>query len=159
GVVDGELPPRLRTADVFAGDVPLDGDAAASPDWQRLPLHTFAAPGGAAGGEVGFQLRWSPDHLTAFASVDDATDDTADVVTFALDGAEHVVGRDGTRSAGVSAEVTERAGGYDVVAHLPLDAAAAGDTLALDVRVTDAGTDGATSAWNTPGATGTLRLL
>ncbi|WP_141390371.1 endo-1,4-beta-xylanase [Cellulosimicrobium cellulans] len=158
GVVDGELPARLRTADVFAGDVPLDGDAAAAPDWQRLPLHRFAAPGAASGGDVGFQLRWAPDHLTAFASVDDATEDAADAVTFALDGDEHVVGRDGATSAGVFAEVTERPGGYDVVAHLPLDAAAAGDTLALDVRATDAGADG-TSAWNTPGATGTLRLL
>ncbi len=173
GAVDGQLPALLRTADVFAGDVPLGTEATASPQWQRLPLHTFAAPSGAPGAEVAFQLRWTPGHLTAYASVDDATDPggtgrapggPADAVTFALEGASYVVGRDGNvtgeGAAGAAAVVTERAGGYDVVAHLPLEAAAQGGTLALDVRVTDAEAGGgATSGWNTPGATGTLRLL
>ncbi|WP_435736825.1 endo-1,4-beta-xylanase [Cellulosimicrobium sp. PMB13] len=154
GVVDGDLPARLRTADVFAGDVPLDGDASSALAWSQLPLHRFAAPDG----EAGFQLRWAPDHLTAFASIEDAggPGDATDAVTFELEDVEHVVRRDGTTTAGATAVVTEREGGYDVVAHLPLDAAAEGGTLALDVRVTDGE---ATTSWNTPGATGTLRLL
>jgi len=159
GVVDGDLPALLRTADVFAGDVPLDDAATTSPQWERLPLHTFAAPG-AGGGEVAFQLRWAPDHLTAYASVDDptpATSSAPDAVTFAVEGEDHVVRRDGSVAGdGASAVVTERTGGYDVVAHLPLDGAAQGGTLALDVRVAD---DDATAGWNTPGSTGTLRLL
>ncbi|WP_454043040.1 endo-1,4-beta-xylanase [Cellulosimicrobium sp. Marseille-Q8652] len=154
GVVDGDLPARLRTADVFAGDVPLDDGASSAPAWLRLPLHRFAVPDG----EAAFQLRWASDHLTAYASVQDAADpaDATDAVTFELEGVEHVVRRDGATSAGATAVVTEREGGYDVVAHLPLDAAAEGGTLALDVRVTDGA---ATTGWNTTGATGTLRLL
>jgi len=150
GAVDGELPARLRTANVFAGDVPLDGDATSSLEWSKLPLH-------AVDEVADFQLRWAPDHLTAYVSVDDADAEPSDAVTFELDGATYVVGRDGSVTGdGATAVVEATDGGYDVVAHLPLDAAGEGDTLALDVRVTDGGS---TAGWNTPGATGTLTLL
>jgi len=155
GVVDGDLPALLRTADVFAGDVPLGAGATTDDAWGLLPLHRFDAPAGSAA----FQLRWAPDHLTAYTSVDDPTAASSagsDAVTFALEGETYVVGRDGSATGGASAVVAERDGGYDVVAHLPLDGAAEGGTLALDVRVAD---DGETAAWNTPGASGTLRLL
>ncbi|ANC32733.1 endo-1,4-beta-xylanase [Isoptericola dokdonensis] len=153
GVVDGDLPAQQRSADVFAGDVALDGSASASPQWDRLPLHPVAAAGETV---ARFQTRWAPDHLTAYVTVDDEATDADDAVTFELAGAVATVGRDGATTGDVTAEVTATATGYDVVAHLPLDAAAEGDTLGLDVRVTDAGE---TVGWNSPGTTGTLTLV
>ncbi|WP_170176946.1 endo-1,4-beta-xylanase [Myceligenerans xiligouense] len=150
GVVDGELPATLRTADVFAGDVPLDDGATGSLEWDKLPPHTFAA----ADGNAGFQLRWAPDHLTTYVSVDDATP-SGDAVSLTLGDASYTVARDGSGDA--DAVVSERDGGYDVVVHLPLEAAAEGDTLGLDVRVSDGGEDA--GAWNSPGALGTLTLV
>lgn len=155
GAVGAELPARLRTANVFAGDVPLDASATASPVWDRLPLHTFDAPDG---GEAAFQLRWAADHLTAFVSVDDAGAAAGDAVTLALGDAEYVIARDGSvtgGAAGADAVVTEREGGYDVVVHLPA-AFEEGTTAAFDARVTSGDE---TTTWNTPGALGTLTLL
>ncbi|WP_395243928.1 endo-1,4-beta-xylanase [Agromyces sp. MMS24-K17] len=149
GAVDGDLPARLRTADVFAGDVALDAQATASPEWARLPLH-------AIDDRAAFQLRWAPDHLTAYVSVEDASAEASDRVEFEVDGATFAVARDGSGDA--PAVVAERAGGWDVVAHLPLDGAAEGDALGVDVRVADAAT-GSASGWNTPGAVGTVTLV
>jgi endo-1,4-beta-xylanase len=148
GAVDGDLPAPQRTANVFAGDVALDDAAIASPEWERLPLHDVE-------GVARFQLRWASDHLTVFASVDDASGDAADGVELHLGDAVASVGRDG--SGDVSAVVTEREGGYDVVAHLPLTGAALGDTLGFDLRVTDG--SGGTVGWNAPGVLGTLALV
>nr|BFF20436.1 hypothetical protein GCM10025730_39570 [Promicromonospora thailandica] len=149
GAAGAELPARLRTANVFAGDVPLDGPATSSPVWDRLPLHAFAAPDG---GEAGFQLRWAPDHLTAYVTVDDAAAGAGDGVTLALDDAELTVDRAGGAEGAL---VTEREGGYDVVAHLPATLEQ-GATADLDVRVTSGGE---TTGWNSPGALGTLTLV
>ena len=59
GAVDGELPARLRTANVFAGDVPLDAGATAiarvDASCRCTRSRTWRE----------FQLRWAPDHLTA----------------------------------------------------------------------------------------------
>lgn len=147
GAVDGELAAPLRTANAFAGDVALDESATASPEWDRLPLHDVE-------GVASFQLRWAPDHLTVFVSVDDAIADAADGVEFALDDSVYSVSRDGTGD--VTAVVAERDGGYVLVAHVPLDAAAQGDTLSFDLRV-DTGAE--TIAWNAPGVLGTLTLV
>jgi len=147
GAVDAELPVPQRAANVFGGDVPLDAAATSSPEWQRLPLHDLQ-------GTASFQLRWAADHLTVYASVDDAAADAADGVELALGDAVYRVARDGTGDA--PAVVTERDGGYDVVAQLPLTAAAAGDTLAFDLRVA---TGTSTVAWNGPGTLGTLTLV
>ncbi|MFC8682856.1 endo-1,4-beta-xylanase [Microbacterium ureisolvens] len=147
GAVDGDLPAPLRTANVFAGDVALDAAATSSPEWRRLPLH-------AVEGVASFQLRWAADHLTVYVSVDDATTDAADAVEFALGDAVHRVARDGTGD--VAAVASEREGGYDLVAHLPLDGAAEGETLAFDLRV-DTGDE--TVAWNAAGELGTLTLV
>lgn len=148
GAVDGELPPRQRTANVFAGDVALTEGATASPEWSRLPRH-------AVEGVAEFQLRWAPDHLTVFASVDDATTDAADAVALQLGETVATVGRDGSGS--VPAVVAVRDGGYDLVAHLPLGDAAEGDTRSFDLRVTDA--SGEPVGWNAPGVLGTLTLV
>lgn len=148
GAVDGELPAPLRTANVFAGDVALDEAATSSPEWDRLPLHDVEDV-------ADFELRWAGDHLTVFATVDDATTDPTDGVEFLLGDAVVGVGRDG--SGDVEAVVEERDGGYDLVAHLPLTDAAQGDTRAFDLRVVDG--SGATVGWNAPGVLGTLTLV
>jgi endo-1,4-beta-xylanase len=147
GAVDGDLPARLRTANVFAGTVALSAGATSDLEWSKLPLHPVEDV-------AEFQLRWAPDHLTAFVAVSDATADAGDRVTFVLGDQSYAVARDGTGD--VPAVAAERDGGYDIVAHLPLTGAAQGDTLTLDVRVRD---DTTTSGWNTPGALGTLTLV
>ncbi|MFD2765389.1 endo-1,4-beta-xylanase [Micromonospora eburnea] len=147
GAVDGELSARLRTANVFAGDVALTAGAPKDLTWRKLPLHPVE-------NAARFQLRWAPDHLTAYVTVNDTTVSGDDRVSFVLGGKTYQVSRDG--SGDVPAVVAKRDGGYDLVARLPLTGAARGDTLTLDVRVRDNGT---TSGWNTPGAVGTLTLV
>ncbi|MDY0910241.1 endo-1,4-beta-xylanase [Microbacterium sp. CFBP9034] len=151
GAADGELAARLRTANVFQGDVPIDGEATGSLEWRKLPLNVIDDA-------AAFQLRWSPDHLTAFVRVEDATADATDAVAFEYGGAVVTVSRDGTSTTtGVAAVATERAGGYDLVVSLPLASPASeGGTLDLDVRVTDGTT---VHGWNTPGQVGTLTLV
>ncbi|UOE44240.1 endo-1,4-beta-xylanase [Agromyces larvae] len=151
GIVDGELAPRARTANVFQGDVALDGQATASPEWAHLPLIDVE-------GDARFQLRWEADHLTVFASVDDASSEASDAVAFTIGDRTWSVDRTG--AGDVPAVAVERTGGYDLVAHLPLDAAALGDTLGFDLGVTDGAGDGfGTIAWNSPGELGTLTLV
>ncbi|TCB97317.1 hypothetical protein E0H26_13790 [Micromonospora zingiberis] len=147
GAVDGELPARLRTANVFAGEVPLTAAAPKDLTWRKLPLHPVEDT-------ARFQLRWAADQLTAYVTVDDTTVSGNDRVSFVLGGETYHVSRDG--SGDVPAVAERRDGGYHLVAHLPLTGAAQGDTLTLDVRVRDNDT---TYGWNTPGAVGTLTLV
>ena len=148
GAVDGELSARLRAANVFAGNVALDAKATTAPDWARLPLNRIDDT-------AGFQLRWSPDHLTAYVSVIDATADATDGVEFAWGDQVATIGRDGVGD--LPAEVSATADGYKMVVHLPLPAGTAqGTTLGFDARVTDGSR---TTGWNTPGAIGTLSLI
>ncbi|MBX7268776.1 endo-1,4-beta-xylanase [Micromonospora sp. Llam7] len=147
GAVDGELPARLRTANVFAGDVALTAGAPTDPTWRKLPLHPVEDT-------ARFQLRWAPEQLTGYVTVTDATVSADDRVSFVLDGETYQVSRDG--GGDVPAVAAERDGGYHLVAHLPLTGAAEGATPTLDVQVSD---NGATSGWNTPGAVGTLTLV
>jgi len=147
GAVDGTLPARLRAANVFAGDVALNASATTSLEWKKLPLHPVEDA-------ARFQLRWAPDHMTAFVAVADTTSSTTDKVAFVLNGQTYNVARDGTGD--VPAVATQRSGGYDIVAHLPLTDATKGSTATLDVRVTNNET---TTAWNNPGAVGTLSLV
>ena len=148
GIVDAELPDRLRTANVFAGDIPLDDDAVDAPDWKRLPLNNVEDI-------AGFQLRWSPDHLTAYVEVADETRNGSDAVEFAWGDETSRIARDGSGDA--DAVVISTSAGYRVVARLPLpEGTAEGSTVSFDLRVTD-GED--TIAWNSPGATGTLSLV
>ena len=146
GIVDDELPAAQRSANVFAGSVPLGADATSDLEWSKLPLLPIENVGS-------FQLRWAADHLTAYVTVDDSSANATDGVEFTLDGVSYSLGRDGT---GVDGVVESTATGYQVVAHLPLSAAAAGDQLQFDVVVTDGGDE---YGWNTPGAFGTLTLV
>ena len=139
------LPARLRTANSFKGDVPATAEGAASGDWKLLPLLP-------AGENAGFQTRWAEDHLSVYVDVADATDDDSDAVTVQVGDDNVTLPRDG----GEAGTVVEHTGGYTAVLHVPLTGAAEGDTIELDVRVTDgANTDG----WNTPGVTGTVTLV
>ncbi|WP_129337446.1 endo-1,4-beta-xylanase [Cellulomonas endophytica] len=150
GAVDEDLPTPLRTALAFAGDVPLDGGATTAPAWAQLPLEEVA-------GATGFAVRWSPDHLTAYVRVEDGTVGADDAVTFTVGDATTTVGRDGSVLAGTGSAVAAPVeGGWAVVAHLPLGAAAEGDLVPFDVRVTDGTT---TTGWAGEGSTGTLTLV
>ncbi len=148
GIVDGDLPARQRTADVFQDDAPLTDDATSDVRWAQLPLHTVED-------SAAFQLRWAPDHLTAYVRVQDATVDASDGIEVAYAGTTVRFGRDGTGD--VQGVVEEQDGGYAVVVRLPLTTPVAlGGTLPFDLRVTDGG---GTVAWNTPGTLGTLTLV
>lgn len=147
GIVDTELPARLRTANVFQGDVPLDDAATDALAWQQLPLQQIEQ-------SAAFQLRWEPDHLSVFVDVADGTTDAGDRVSFTWDDQTATIDRNG--NGDVDAVVTETEDGYRVVAHLPLNGAAQGDTIGFDVRVDH---DGTTAGWNTAGTVGTLTLL
>ncbi|MDG4829342.1 endo-1,4-beta-xylanase [Solwaraspora sp. WMMD1047] len=148
GVVDGELPARLRTANVFAGDVALTRKNISALEWRKLPLNQIEDV-------AQFQLRWAPDHLTVYVTVADDTRARKDSVTFELGDQTYTVARNGTGD--VRAVAANHDGGYALIAHLPLTDAALGDTLALDVRVSDH--NGDTVGWNTPGVQGTLTLI
>ncbi len=146
GIVEGHsdeapLPPRLRTAVSFAE--PSGGVTAA--DWKLLPLLP-------AGDNAGFQTRWASDHATVYVNVADATVDDTDAVTVQVGDDNYTL----PRSGGALGTVTEGAGGYSAVLEVPLAGAAEGDSIQLDVRVTDGAT---TTGWNTPGVTGTVTLV
>jgi endo-1,4-beta-xylanase len=146
GIVDDELPAPLRTANVFAADLPLAPGVTNAPEWDRMPLHAISAA-------ARFQLRWQPDQLTVLVEVDDTTSG-GDTVAFQLGDDTVTLDRDaGGTPSGV---VAETATGYRMTVELPLVGAAQGDTLAFDVRVTDGST---TTGWNATGETGTLTLL
>jgi|GEM_PF-794978 len=147
GAVDGDLEPRIRTANAFAGTVALDDDAADALEWSQLPLH-------AVGDAADFQLRWAPDHLTVYVTVDDATVDATDEVTFAIGDDTFTVGRDGTGD--VDAVVDSTPSGYTVVAHLPLTDATLGSSIDFDVQVTDGV---ASTGWANAGAMGSVTLV
>ena len=143
GAAEGGLPERIRTANVFGGDVALDGDATSALEWQQLRLHAIEGAGA-------FQLRWNADHLTAYV---DVTDATATGIELQVGDQTYAFGRDG--SGDVPGEVAEVAGGWQAVVHVPLTDAAEGSTLRFDARVVGA----TTSGWNTGGALGTLTLV
>ena len=144
GIVDGELPPRQRSAFVFMaeGDLGIGAD-----EWERLPLHAIEAA-------AAFQLRWRADALVALVRVSDATHDAADRITFVVGDTSYVVRRDG--GGDVPAQVAESSGGWVARAELPLSGGAIGELVAFDVQVTDGAT---TVGWNQQGAMGTLTLV
>jgi endo-1,4-beta-xylanase len=149
GAIDGHLDPRMRSAFVFEGSVPLDSGATSALEWQKLPLHTFGDAD-----KVGFQLRWESDHLSAYVTVKDVTSDASDAVTFKLGDSTYAFNRAATGD--VSGVVTEVAGGWKAAVSLPLSGAKLNDQLAFDMAVTDGSS---AVAWNDPGAIGTLTLV
>jgi endo-1,4-beta-xylanase len=149
GAIDGTLPARIRTANVFQANVPLDGSAVTATEWKELPLHTFGDAD-----KAGFQLRWEADHLSAYVTVKDGTKDATDAATFTLADKTYAFKRDGTGD--VSGEVSEISGGWAAVVQLPLAGAKKNDKVQFDVSVTDGS---ATAGWNETGALGTLTLV
>ncbi|GIG23013.1 endo-1,4-beta-xylanase A [Cellulomonas chitinilytica] len=145
GVVGDDLPAQQPSAQVFAGAPPLD---TAATQWRELPVRPL-------GDAAAFQLRWSPDHLTAYVRVDDTTKDRADGLAFTVGDETYTFGRKRGRGDldGVRAE---QRGGWTAVVSLPLDGVAEGDTLEFDVRATDGS---ATTGWASPGGLGTLELV
>ncbi len=144
GIADpAGLEPRIRTANAFQGSVAIDAEATSAPEWSQLPLH-------AVEDAATFQLRWMPDHLTAYVTVADTSVDATDAIAFAVRGATVTVHRDGTGD--VPAVVQATPGGYTVVASIPLTPAATlGSSMDFDVEVTD-GTTTTAGAAPTPTA-------
>ena len=146
GAAGLDLPAAIRSVDAFAADA--DGDySVSSSQWQRLPLQVV-------GENARFQLRWSPDRLTVFVDVDDASVDDSDEIRLVTSSGTVTLGRDGQGDAeGVA---TAREGGWTAVVQLPLTGAARGDVVGLDVQVVDGGT---TATWNTPSVLGSVTLV
>ena len=150
GIVNGELPPLIKSANVFGDSVPATAAGATSSQWDQLPQF-------AIGGVGTFQSRWQPDRLTVDVRVSDTAASAADKVTFQLGSQTYTVGRDGTVTGGITAAVVQTSEGYTVIANLPLSNAKQGDILQFDVRIN--GAAGATVGWNSAGAVGTLTLV
>jgi len=146
GAAGLDLPATVRTANSFAADA--DGDYSnGSNQWLRLPLN-------GVGENAAFQTRWSPDALTVFVTVADATVDATDAVVLETPDGALTFGRDGSGDlTGTAAEV---AGGWTAVVELPLTGVAQGDSIQLDVRVVDGDT---TAGWNSAGSFGTVTLI
>jgi endo-1,4-beta-xylanase len=149
GAIDGTLPARIRTADVFEADLPLDDSATSSAEWNKLPLLAFSD---ATKGS--FQLRWESDHLSVYAKVSDATVDASDALGFKVGDKIYSFKRD--KTGDVSGVVSEVSGGWIAVVHIPLSDAKQGAKVQFDMTVTDGST---TTGWNDPGAVGTLTLV
>ncbi|MCC2322493.1 endo-1,4-beta-xylanase [Cellulomonas xiejunii] len=142
GILGGDLPARLRSANVFAGDVALDDAAFDDVAWQQLPLLDVD-------GEAAFQARWATDHLSVYAEVADRWD----ILELQVGEETYRISRDG--SGDLDGVVAEGTGGWGVVVHVPVTAAQ-GDTLDFDLRVLD-GVD--VVGWNAPGHLGELSLV
>lgn len=147
GIADPtNLPPYLRTANVFGGDVALDDSAFDAIEWQQLPPL-------ALGDEAGsFGLRWNADHLTVLVTV---ASDTADAIGFTYGEQTLTFNRDGTGD--VSGVVNGDGDGWRAVVHLPHSGVTEGDTGDLDIRVLSG--EDVLGAWNSPGALGTLSFI
>lgn len=148
GVAGGEeLPPHMRTANVFQPSEELATDSVQEPEWNRLPLIDIETAGS-------FQLRWDATGLIAYVEV--AAADAADFeeLQFTWGDETGTLARDGSGS--IEGVVTETDDGYAVVAELPRAGQSAGDTLPFDVRIVGAN---GTAGWNTAGVTGTLTLV
>lgn len=149
GAVDSEeLPPRQRSAFVFAGDVALDDDAWDAVEWAQLPLHTVQDE--ALDELAAFQLRWAEDHLTVLAAV---TGD-ADAIEIAVGEDTYTAARDGSGDAeAITADLDDA---WLAVVHVPLDGAGEGDLLGFDLRAL---VDDGAVGWSSPGTLAQLTLV
>jgi endo-1,4-beta-xylanase len=148
GIVDGEMPALVQSANVFQANLPTTSQTVTSIEWSKLPTHAIGTVGS-------FQARWSDDGLSVWVSLDDATAGADDTVTFTLDGQVFTVHRDG--SGDVPAAVVSTETGYDLVAKLPLTNPAEGVTAQFDLQVQ--GAADAAVGWNLGGGMGTLTLV
>ena len=138
GVVDTELDPPQRSANVFGATVTEVDDR----QWERMPSIRIDST-------ATFQVRWSGDELHVLVEADDATPQASDAVELQVGETTFTIDRDDAQADG--------AGGWATVASLPLGGAEEGDLVDFDVRVVDGGD--VRSAWNSPGVLGTLTLL
>lgn len=138
GVINGELPAPLRTANVFGATVTDVDDR----QWQRMPDIRIDS-------EATFQLRWANGQLYVLVEVEDATPNAGDAVELQL----------GTETITVSRADAQRddAAGWATVATVPLGGAGEGDLVDFDARVIDNGA--LRGGWNAPGVLGSLTLL
>jgi endo-1,4-beta-xylanase len=149
GIADpAHLPARLRTANVFNGDVALNAAAFNAVEWKQLP--TMPLGDNSAAGSFG--LRWNADHLTALVTV---ASDSSDALQFAYGGQMVNVKKDGSGDA--PAVVNDDGPGWRAIVHLPHSGVTQGGTGTIDVRVLSGGS--IVGAWNSPGAMGTLSFI
>ncbi|HEY7225903.1 MAG TPA: endo-1,4-beta-xylanase [Micromonosporaceae bacterium] len=146
GIADpANLPPHLRTANVFQGDVALNTSAFDGVEWRQLPPIAIGDAGS-------FGVRWNEDHLTALVSV---ASDSSDAIQFEYGSSVLTFHKDGTGD--VSGVVDDTGDGWRAIVHLPHSGVTQGSTGTLDVRVLDGST--VVAAWNSPGALGTLSFI
>ncbi|RAZ33006.1 endo-1,4-beta-xylanase [Microbacterium sp. SMR1] len=137
---DDSLPPLVTTADVFRGDVGLDGAIADAAEWRNLPEHPLTGDAG------GFQTRWSDNHLTVLVR----SNVRPERIEFTYRDEQAAFGTGGD----LAGRTVEADGAFYSVVQLPHEAPAVGATAAFDVRVF--GADGLVGSWNSAGATGQL---
>ena len=143
GAAGGDLPPRIVTATVFGGSVPLDEGATSAVQWRELPLRAV--------GDAGqFQLRWDDDALTVLVEADDSVDS----IEVQVGETTYEVDRSG--DGDVEAVVEEVDGGWRAVLRAPLTGGTVGGTVQFDLRLVG---DGDTVGWAGEGTLGTLTLL
>ena len=138
GVVDDELEPPQRSANVFGATVTEVDDR----QWERMPSTRIDST-------ATFQVRWSNDELHVLVDVDDAMPQASDAVELQLGTSTVTIDRDDAQR--------DDSSGWSTVVSLPLGGAEEGDLVQFDVRVIDGGD--VRSAWNSPGVLGTLTLL
>ena len=143
GAAGGDLPPRIVTATVFGGTVPLDDDATSAVQWRQLPLRPV--------GDVGsFQLRWDEDVLTVLVEADDAVD----AIEVQVGDTTYDFPRTG--DGDVEGVVADVEGGWRAVLHVPFEGGAVGGTVPFDLRLVGSAT---AAGWASDGTLGTLTLL
>ncbi|MFI6511900.1 endo-1,4-beta-xylanase [Streptosporangium sp. NPDC050855] len=144
GIVDpSRLPPLVRSLDVPAGTVRVDGKR--DGEWDLLPGAPVPRVGGLS---ATWQARVAPTGasggLYVLAEVVDATGDREDTVTFTVDGTPYRVRRGGTHAHGFKAHTRPTATGYRVEALLPLRA---GTGTTADARVVVDDATGGETSW------------
>ena len=139
GAAGGELPAKLRSANVFGSDVALDP---AAPEWLRVSANTLS------GGES-FRALWSAGTLSV--RVDVPGGDASTAVEVQVGDSVYTVRGDSTGDVPVKATVT--AEGVQIAAEVPIGDAVQSDIIDADVRVVGGG------SWNSAGYLSPLTLI
>ncbi|WP_243075549.1 sugar-binding protein [Microbacterium sp. SS28] len=141
----------VKRADAYAGQVPIDRNAATALEWRAMPLIDID-------GKARFQVLWAPTHLTIYVDVDDpANEDDSDGVSIWGWGN---LWRDGIGD--LKGGVFGRPGGYTMVIEAWFEDAdrpvpALGDEIDFNLIVMDQ--SGEDVSWMPRGENGKLRLV